>query len=188
MTRGFAAATPLIALSVLAGACAPSTRTDPETCMTFAESVTIIRDEWGIPHIYGPTDASVVFGLTWARAEDRFDRMEEFYVRCLGRTAEVYGEAGLAMDVLTRANEVVAQSKAEYERSGPEIRALCDAFADAMNAFIARHPDRAQHIDRYEPWFVFAGERVFWSLRVQLARDPGQGNARGRHARQPRGV
>ncbi len=164
MTRRSAAAALLIVLSVLAGACAPRPKIDAETHMALAESVTIIRDEWGIPHIYGPTDASVVFGLTWARAEDRFDRMEKYYLRALGRAAEAYGEAGLPMDVVTRANEVVAHSKAEYERSGPEIRALCDAFASAMNAFIARHPDRAQHIDRYEPWFVFAGERSFWSL------------------------
>jgi len=164
MGRRLAAAALLIVPSMLAGACAPPTKTAPGTSMTGAESVTIIRDEWGIPHIYGPTDAGVVYGLTWARAEDRFERMEEFYLRCLGRAAEKYGQAGLAMDAITRANEVAARSKAEYERSDPKIRALCDAFAKAMNAFIAMHPARAKYIDRYEPWFALAGERVFWSL------------------------
>jgi len=55
--------------------------------------VTIYRDTYGVPHVYGPTDASVVFGFVYAQAEDDFPQIEENYIRALGRAAEVYGES-----------------------------------------------------------------------------------------------
>ena len=61
-----------------------------------ARSVTIVRDTWGVPHVYGPTDASVVFGMMYAQAEDDFWTVEEEYVRALGRQTELYGDSALA--------------------------------------------------------------------------------------------
>ena len=130
-----------------------------------ARSVTVQRDTFGVPHVFGPTDASVVFGFTYARCEDRFATLEGFYLRALGRLAEVYGEAGVGSDVLMRAVEIERLSRAEYERAEPELRALCDAFADAVNYFLDRHPEaEPELLTHWEPWFPLAGQRAMWSL------------------------
>ncbi|MFC2163745.1 penicillin acylase family protein [Acidobacteriota bacterium] len=148
--------------------------TESERWRKIGESVTIYRDTYGVPHIYGPTDASVIFGNIYARAEDEFFRIEHFYIRALGRTAEAYhhkesspfvGGGGLGWDILIRAMEIEKRSKAEYNRSRPEIRALCDGFADGLNYFLAKNPDvKPKLLTRFEPWFVFAGDRVMFNL------------------------
>lgn len=130
-----------------------------------ARSVTIYRDTYGVPHVYGPTDASVVFGLAYARAEDEFSRIEEFYIRALGRLAEAAGEPGLAWDAMLRALETTRLSRAEYRNASPRIRALCDAWADGLNFYLKKNPDeRPILITRFEPWFPFAGDRIMWNL------------------------
>src|ERR1700724_916768 len=98
-------------------------------------SVTIYRDNFGVPHVYGPTDASCVFGYAYAQAEDNFWQIEDSYMRALGRASEVYGGGTLADDRLVRALEIPKLSKAEYERSSPRMRQLADAFANGVNYF-----------------------------------------------------
>jgi len=159
---------PLLAIALL-GAVAPMARGqepgEAARLERLAQSVTIHRDEFGVPHVFGPTDASVVFGFAYARAEDRFERIEDFYVRALGRTSELHGEAGLAWDTLVRALELERRSREEYARCEPQIRALCDAFADGINYYLAQHPEReVRLLARFEPWFPLAGERAMWSL------------------------
>ena len=130
-----------------------------------ARSVTIYRDGYGVPHVYGPTDASVVFGLAYARAEDEFEKVELFYIRSLGRLSEVYGEAGFAWDAMVRALEITELSHKEYARAAPPIRALCDAWAAGINHFLAKNPEtKPILLDRFEPWWPFAGERTMWNL------------------------
>lgn len=122
-----------------------------------AASVTIIRDTWGVPHIYGPTDASVVFGLAWAQAEDNFWQLEEDLIFALGRAAAVYGEAELADDRVRAAFEVERLSRAEYEREPPERKALWDAFADGLNYYLRVHREvKPRLLRRFEPWYPFA--------------------------------
>ena len=132
-----------------------------------ARSVTIYRDAWGVPHIYGPTDASVVFGHLYAQAEDNFRQIEENFILATGRAAEVHGERALAGDILVRALEVKRLSIAEYERSTPRLRALCDAFAGGLNYFLAKNPDvKPRLLKQFEPWHVFAFCR--YGLYVQF--------------------
>ncbi len=136
-----------------------------------ARTVTIYRDTYGVPHVYGPTDASVVFGMAYARAEDELKRVEGFYIRVLGRMAEVAGEAGLPWDAMLRALEISKLSRAEYESSPPRIRALCDAWADGMNYYLEKNRDKEPMlITRYEPWFPLAGDRVMWNLYMLVNR------------------
>ncbi len=162
--------TSLLASGAVALAASPAPPADLESAQrarieALARSVTIQRDTFGVPHVYGPTDASVVFGFTYARCEDRFATLERFYLRALGRLAEVYGEAGLGSDVLMRAVEIERLSRAEYERADPELRALCDAFAAAVNHFLAQHPEvEPELLTHWEPWFPLAGQRAMWSL------------------------
>lgn len=120
-------------------------------------SVTIYRDRFGVPHLYGPTDASVAFGLAWAQAEDNFEHLEDNFIRSLGRGAEVHGEATLQDDKIARALEIPRLSREEYERASPRMRALYDAYAAGLNLFLERRPETKPRLLRhFEPWYPLA--------------------------------
>ncbi|MGH7507047.1 MAG: penicillin acylase family protein [Longimicrobiales bacterium] len=122
-----------------------------------ATEVTIRRDEWGVPHIHGATDAAVVFGLGYAQAEDDFPQLEEDVIRAIGRSAELYGEEALPADLVKAAFEVERLSREEYEREPPERQRVWDAFALGINYYLETHPEtRPRLLSRFEPWFVFA--------------------------------
>ena len=125
-----------------------------------AHSVTIYRDTYGVPHIFGPTDASCVFGYAYAQAEDNFWQIEDSYMRALGRASEVYGQKTLDDDLVIRTLEIPRLAKAEYEHSSAHMRELLDAFADGLNYFLARNPGtRPRLIARFEPWHMLAFNR-----------------------------
>lgn len=122
-------------------------------------SVNIYRDTWGVPHIYAKTDAGAVYGLMYAQAEDNFWQLEMDYIRALGRAAEVEGRRGLSGDILYRAYEVESRAKAAYQSQSARMRALCDAFADGVNRYLATHPQvKPQLLAHWEPWFILANE------------------------------
>lgn len=151
----------LLLIAVQASGCAPIRsvlgRVFPDQAERWAREVVIRRDEWGVPHISGPTDASVVFGLSYAMAEDNLWQVEEDVVRSIGRTAELHGEAGLADDLVRAALEVERLSREEYEREPEERRALWDAWAEGYNYYLRVHPGvRTRLLVRFEPWQAFA--------------------------------
>jgi len=171
LNRTFRLATMMSFLMVL-GICAPynlETRSvrqsgsDPRLdAHALAEKVTIIRDDFGVPHVFGPTDASVVFGATYARAEDEFHYMEQAYIKLLGRAASVSGPDWLQWDIFLRKLEIEKHSRQEYLKASPEIKALCDAFADGMNFFLKTRPDiKPKLITHFEPWHALVGYRLF---------------------------
>ncbi len=125
-----------------------------------AKSITIYRDNYGVPHIFGPTDASCVFGYLYAQAEDNFWQVEDSYIRSLGRASEIYGEHTLEDDELVRALEIPRLARAEYERASPRTRELLQAAADGLNYFLQH--DRRAHprlIAKFEPWHMLAFNR-----------------------------
>lgn len=125
-----------------------------------AKSVTIYRDNYGVPHIFGPTDASCVFGYAYASAEDNFWQIEDSYIRSLGRASEVYGERTLDDDRLVRALEIPKLAKDEYDRATPGMKQLDDAFADGLNYFLARNPQvKPRLINHFEPRYIYAFNR-----------------------------
>ena len=145
------------ALSGIAVAKAPAAGAKAEK---LARSVTIYRDSYGVPHIYGPTDASCVFGYIYAQAEDNFWQIEDSYIRALGRASEVYGERTLSDDMLNRALEIPRLAKAEYDRTTGRARELSDALADGLNYFLAQNPQvKPRLITHFEPWYSFAFSR-----------------------------
>jgi acyl-homoserine-lactone acylase len=145
------------ALSGIAVAKAPAADAKAEK---LARSVTIYRDSYGVPHIYGPTDASCVFGYIYAQAEDNFWQIEDSYIRALGRASEVYGERTLSDDMLNRALEIPRLAKAEYDRTTGRARELSDALAEGLNYFLAQNPQvKPRLITRFEPWYSFAFSR-----------------------------
>jgi acyl-homoserine-lactone acylase len=122
-----------------------------------AHSVTIYRDSYGVPHIYGPTDASCVFGYAYAQAEDNFWQVEDNYIQAIGRAAEVNGQEAVAADLLNRKLEITRLSMAEYKNASPHTRELCDAFADGLNYFLERNPQvKSRLIDHFEAWQTIA--------------------------------
>jgi len=126
-----------------------------------ARSVTIYRDKFGVPHVFGKTDASVVFGLMYAQCEDNFWQLETDLTRSIGRAAEIDGEKWLANDLAYRAFEIEKLSKAEYERLPAKSKTLCDAFAAGLNYFVARNPQiKPRLITRFEPWSILAMNRM----------------------------
>lgn len=132
----------------------------PDDSATLAQAVTIHRDEWGVPHIVGPTDASVVFGMGYAQAEDYFWQLEDTTIRALGRYAEVVGESGLSSDLLNRAFEVVPRSKADFEKLASEHQQLARAYAHGINWYLKHHPETPRRlIQQFEPWMALAIDR-----------------------------
>src|SRR5687768_18480881 len=83
---------------------------DEESLAKLARSVTIYRDTYGVPHVFGRTDESTVFGFAYAQAEDNFWRVEEDFIHALGRASELYGERALEEDRLNRALEIDRKS------------------------------------------------------------------------------
>ena len=118
-----------------------------------AQKVTIIRDDFGVPHIYAKTDADAVFGLLYAQAEDDFNRIERNYVWATGRLAEVEGEQAIFSDLRARLFMTVDEAKAAYASAPDWLKALCDAFADGLNYYLQTHPDvEPVLLTRFEPW------------------------------------
>src|SRR5438309_10414031 len=98
-----------------------------------ARNVTIIRDDWGIAHVYGKTDADAVFGMEYAQAEDDFNRIETNYLNALGRLAEAEGESAIYQDLRMKLFIDPDSLRAEYRASLLWLRHLMDAFADGLN-------------------------------------------------------
>src|ERR1041384_4797786 len=122
-----------------------------------AHSVTIYRDSYGVPHVYGPTDASCVFGYAYAQAEDNFWQVEDNYLQALGRAGEVDGEEALTADLLNRTLEISTLSVAEYKNASPRTRELCDALAEGLNYFLERNPQvKPRLIAHFEAWQAIA--------------------------------
>jgi acyl-homoserine-lactone acylase len=119
-----------------------------------AENVTIYRDSFGIPHIYGKTDADAVFGMLYAQCEDDFNRIEVNYLRAIGRLAEVEGEKELYSDLRAKLFMTQEEAKANFESAPVWLKSLCIAFADGVNYYLHKHPDvKPKLLKHFEPWF-----------------------------------
>ncbi|MBM4202797.1 MAG: hypothetical protein FJ194_01425 [Gammaproteobacteria bacterium] len=122
-------------------------------------TVTIHRDEWGVPHVYGPTDASVVYGFVTAQAEDNFWQVEDSLIQALGRSAEVYGAGSVAADWLNRALRIPELSHEEWMSLPSEAQALTSAAAAALNDYVKRTGTKPRLIERFYPWHFVAFSR-----------------------------
>jgi acyl-homoserine-lactone acylase len=122
-----------------------------------ADRVLIVRDDWGIAHVHGKSDADAVFGMIYAQAEDDFNRVETNYLVALGRAAEADGEAAIWSDLRQRLFVDPVDLKAKYTASPAYLKALMDAWADGLNYYLATHPrTRPKVIRRFEPWMALS--------------------------------
>ena len=98
-----------------------------------APHVTIHRDEFGVPHVFGDDDESTMFGFGYAQAEDFFWQVEDAYILALGRYSEVHGPQGLNSDMLNRAFEIVPRSQRDFAALDRTSQRLYAAFVAGIN-------------------------------------------------------
>jgi acyl-homoserine-lactone acylase len=131
--------------------------TDAARCEREAASVTITRDDWGIAHVYGKTDADAVFGMIYAQAEDDFNRVETNYINAMGRLAEAEGEGKIYQDLRMKLFIDPEALKKEYAASPEWLKKLMNAFADGLNYYLTKHPEvKPRVIRRFEPWMALS--------------------------------
>jgi acyl-homoserine-lactone acylase len=122
-----------------------------------AANVTITRDDWGIAHIHGKTDADAVFGMEYAQAEDDFNRIETNYINAMGRLAEAEGESRIYQDLRMKLFINPVELNKQYAASPGWLKALMNAFADGLNFYLYKHPEVKPHvIQRFEPWMALS--------------------------------
>jgi acyl-homoserine-lactone acylase len=146
---------------LLLGACAPQTRPMPAGEVARweaqARNVTITRDDWGIAHIRGKTDADAVFGMVYAQAEDDFNRVETNFINAMGRMAEAEGESAIFRDLRMKLFVDPDTLRAQYQASPGWLKPLMDAWADGLNYYLHTHPQVTPRvIRRFEPWMALS--------------------------------
>lgn len=135
-------------------ACEPPVSDEVQGWEAQAARVSIIRDDFGVPHIYGKSDADAVFGMLYAQCEDDFPRVERNYYWAIGRLAEAEGEDALYSDLRARLYMTIDEAKAHYESAPDWLKELCQAYADGINYYLHTHPEvKPKVLDRFEPWF-----------------------------------
>src|SRR5258705_7558022 len=130
----------VIVLAAVSGAPQAAADKDVAAWEKQAQSITIIRDDWGIPHVSGKTDADAVFGVMYAQAEDDFNRVETNYLNSIGRLAEAEGEAEIYRDLRMKLFIDPADMKAQYQKSPEWLKKLMNAYADGLNYYLYKHP------------------------------------------------
>src|ERR1017187_9394903 len=149
----------VLALAVASAAVAFQAAKDPEAARweKQAASITIVRDDWGIAHVHGKTDADAVFGMEYTQAEDDFNRIETNYAVSLGRLAEAEGEARIYQDLRMKLFIDPAELKKDYAASPAWLQKLMNAFADGLNYYLYKHPEvKPRVIRRFEPWMALS--------------------------------
>ena len=133
----------------------PTAPPDSARWLQQANNVTIIRDDWGIAHVYGKTDADAVFGMIYAQAEDDFNRVETNYINAMGRLAEAEGESKIFQDLRMKLFIDPAAMQKQYAASPDWLKKLMIAFADALNYYLWKHPEvHPRVITKFEPWMA----------------------------------
>jgi acyl-homoserine-lactone acylase len=122
-----------------------------------ADHVEIVRDHWGIAHVYGKSDADAVFGMIYAEAEDDFSRIEHNYLISLGRLAEAEGEAAIWSDLRARLFIDPRELEREFAKSPPWLKELMTAWADGLNYYLVKHPETVPKVlTHFEPWMALS--------------------------------
>ncbi len=122
-----------------------------------AQNVTITRDDWGVAHVKGKTDADAVFGAIYAQAEDDFNRVETNYINAMGRLAEAEGEKAIWQDLRMKIFIDPEDLKKDFAASPPWLQKLMVAWADGLNFYLAKHPEvHPRVISHFEPWMALS--------------------------------
>ncbi len=137
------------------------------TTRDYANNVTIARDKWGVPHIYGKTDPDVAYGLAWAHAEDDFKTIEETVLMTKGMNGLINGKDGAITDFFVHAMGITRVVDAKYETDiTPEFKRYLDGYAAGLSAYAAAHPKQV----RIKKAFPLTGKDMIkgYTLRMIL--------------------
>ena len=133
------------------------TKTEMSRWENQAKNVSITRDDWGIAHVTGKTDADAIFGMIYAQAEDDFNRVETNYLNAIGRLAEAEGEAAVWRDLRMKIFIDAEDLKKKFAESPAWLRKLMTAWADGLNFYLAKHPEvKPRVITKFEPWMALS--------------------------------
>jgi acyl-homoserine-lactone acylase len=162
--RSFLACLAMTALASAhaAAAGAPAARGDSRSSeatrwRSEAAAVSIVRDEWGIAHVYGRSDADAVFGALYAQAEDDFHRIEHNYMAALGRLAEADGDPAIYRDLRQRLFIDPDELRRVYGQSPGWLKSLMRAWADGLNFYLSVHREvKPEVIAHFEPWMALS--------------------------------
>ncbi|MDB5428105.1 MAG: penicillin amidase [Phenylobacterium sp.] len=147
----------LLVAGLVANAVPAAAASDLARLKSEAAQVSIVRDDWGIAHVHGKTDAQAVFGMVYAQAEDDFNRVETNYITALGRTAEAEGEAAIWQDLRQKLFVDPVDLQAKYAASPAWLKALMNGWADGLNYYLATHPKvKPKVITHFEPWMALS--------------------------------
>ena len=145
----------LVAAVATAVIARPQAQNDAARWRAQAQNVTIVRDDWGIAHVHGKTDADAVFGAIYAQAEDDFNRVELNFINGMGRLAEAEGASEIYRDLRMKLFVDPAEVKKQYDASPAWLKSLMDAWADGLNFYLSTHSDtRPRVIKHFEPWMA----------------------------------
>jgi len=106
------------------------------------DRIEIIRDNYGVPHIYAPSDAEVAYGFAWAQAEDHFKLIQEGYLAGNGLLGKLIGLKGAGADFLTQLIQSEETVDKYYNTLDKKFIALAEAFAEGLNAYAKKYPEQ----------------------------------------------
>ncbi|MCP5097739.1 MAG: acylase [Chloroflexi bacterium] len=112
-------------------------------------NVTILRDSYGVPHIYGQTDADTAYGLGYAHAEDDFLTIQQAFVAARGKLGVAYGIDAAPNDYMVQLLRIWDVVDEKYDTIPADIKAIMQGYADGLNHYAALHPDEVLLPDLY---------------------------------------
>ena len=140
-----------------AASSAPAAAVELQRWQAHGTHVTITRDNWGIAHVHGQSDADAVFGMIYAQAEDDFPRIETNYLNALGRLAEAEGESAVYSDLRMKLFIDPGYLQSRWSSAPAWLEELTVAWADGLNAYLRSHPAvKPRVLTRFEPWMALA--------------------------------
>jgi penicillin amidase len=129
-----------------------------------AEEVTVLRDDFGVPHIFATTEEGVAYGMGYAQAEDRLDELLRQYRRCTGTMSEAFGSQHYRDDYRQRVWQHAAIAREGYTKNSPKVRAIIEAYQAGVRLYMKEHPDEVPDwAPPLEPWMCVAlGRYIIW--------------------------
>jgi acyl-homoserine-lactone acylase len=147
----------LVLFAVSAAWSAPANDGDVARWNAQAHRVQITRDDWGIAHVHGKSDADAVFGMLYTQAEDDFNRVETNYLNAMGRLAEAEGVSKVYQDLRMKLFIDPGTLRRQYAACPAWLQALMNAYADGLNYYLYRHPEvKPRVIQHFEPWMALS--------------------------------
>src|ERR1044071_9908677 len=147
----------LVAAAALVALALPAAADDLGRWKAQAARISIVRDDWGIAHVHGKSDADAVFGMVYTQAEDDFNRVETNYINAMGRLAEAEGESRIFQDLRMKLFVDPAELKKLYAASPAWLQKLMNAYADGLNFYLYKHPEvKPRVIQHFEPWMALS--------------------------------